>query len=241
MRFLRVVLLAVTSVLAVANLQAQTADEIVNKHIDAMGGKEKLGSLKSLYIEYDMEVMGNQAAGTSSLVNGKGYRSETDFNGQKIINVITDKGGWTINPMMGQSTATAMPADLVNMQKGQLDAGGPLFNYAAKGSSVELQGRDTINGVKAYKLKLKSKDGVEGTFWIDPTTYYILKSSSKASVGGQDIETSVAFSNYKKTDYGIVVPYSTEITLPQGFTLTINNKKVDVNKDIDPKIFDMPK
>jgi hypothetical protein len=241
MRSLRVVMMAVVSMLSAICVHAQTVDDIINKHIEAMGGKDKLASVKTIYTEYDMDVMGNQAAGVTYVVNGKAYRNEIDFGGQKIIQCLTDKGGWGINPMAGQTAAEALPADQVKMSQGQLDVGGPLFNYAAKGNTVELQGKDSVNGVNAFKLKLKGKEGNENLFWIDPSTYYILKSTSKISVNGQDVETGIAFSNYKKTDYGYVVPGTTEVTLPQGLTLNITNKKVEVNKDIDMKMFEMPK
>lgn len=240
MRSLRVVMMAAT-VLSVVSLHAQTADDIINKHIEALGGKDKLSSIKTVYTEYDMEVMGQQAPGATWLVNGKAYKNEVDFGGQKIVQCFTDQGGWAINPMMGQTTAEAMPADQVKMSQGNLFVGGPLFNYAAKGSTVELLPKDTSGGKPALKLKLKSKEGTESTFWIDPATYYIIKTSVKANVGGQDAETVVAFSNYKKTDYGYVVPSNTEINLPQGLTLSITSKKVEINKDIDMKMFDMPK
>src|SRR5688572_7149153 len=102
MKSLRVVMLAaITSIAGI--VQAQTADEIVNKHIDAIGGKDKINGIKTVYTEYDMDVMGQQAPGVTYVLNGKGYRNEMDFGGQKIIQVVTDKGGWGINPMMGQT------------------------------------------------------------------------------------------------------------------------------------------
>ena len=241
MKSLRVVLLSAGVLLTAGHLFAQTADEIVNKHIEALGGKAKLSAIKTIYTEYDMEVMNNTASGISYLVNGKGYRNEIDFGGQKIIQCVTDKGGWGINPMMGQTSAEAMPEDQVKNSQAQLTVGGPLMDYASKGSTLELQGRDSVNGVSAYKLKLKSKEGAETTMWIDPASYYILKSTNKANIGGQDVETSAVFSNYKKTDYGYVMPTNTELTLPQGFSLNITNKKVEINKEIDPKLFEMQK
>ena len=241
MNSLRVVLLAAGSMLAVVSMNAQTADEVVNKHIEALGGKAKLTAIKTVYVEYDMEVMNNQASGISYLVNGKGFRNEIDLGGQKIVQVVTDKGGWGINPMMGQTTAEAMPEDQVKSSQGQLFVGGPLMDYATKGNTVELQGRDTLSGVNAYKLKVKSKDGTESIMWLDPSTYYILKSTSKATVSGQEVETSAVFSNYKKTEYGYVMPTNTELTLPQGFALNITNKKVEINKEVDPKMFEQPK
>lgn len=239
MRSLRVVMMA-ASVLSVVAVRAQTADEIINKHIEALGGKDKLSTIKTVYTEYDMEVMGQQASGTTWLVNGKAYKNEVDFGGQKIVQCFTDKGGWALNPLTGQTAPEAMPAEQVKMSQGQLDVGGPLLNYAAKGNTVELLGKDSINGKGAFKLKLKGKEGTESTYWIDPASYYVLKSTVKANVNGMDIETSVVFSNYKKTDYGFVVPTNTEITLPQ-VTLNVTSKKVEINKEVDMKVFEMPK
>jgi hypothetical protein len=134
---------------------------------------------------------------------------------------------------MGQTTPTAMPAEQAKVGMGQLDPGGPLFNYTSKGNSVELVGKDPLDGKDAFKLKLKSKDGVESFFWIDPTSYYLLKSSVKTNANGMDVETSLVFSNYKKTDYGFVAPTNTEISMGQGFTLNLTNKKLEINKEVD--------
>ena len=59
-------------------------------------------------------------------------------------------------------------------------------------------------------------------------------------MNGQSAEVAVNFSNYKKTDYGYVVPYSIATTFP-GMTMTSTINKVEVNKAVDPQIFSMPK
>src|ERR1035438_4978656 len=123
-------LFALTSFMGV---QAQSVDEIINKHIEAIGGKEKINNIKTKYAESTMEVMGNEAPTTTYIIYGKGYKSETDFNGQKIIQCVTDKGGWGINPMMGQTSPEAISGDLVKSSQSQLQVGGPLLDYAAKG------------------------------------------------------------------------------------------------------------
>jgi len=134
--------------------------------------------------------MGNEAPSTTYILNGKGYKSELDFNGTKIIQVVTDHGGWAINPMAGQTTATAIPDDQLKNYKLQLSVGGPLMDYAAKGFKVELIGKDTAGGASSYKLKVSTKDGIEIVYYIDTKTYYINKAVNKVSMGGQDIETT---------------------------------------------------
>jgi hypothetical protein len=73
-----------------------------------------------------------------------------------------------------------------------------------------------------------------------PIPNYIAKAVTKVSMNGQEGETTVVFSDYKKTDFGPVMPYTQQLTLPQ-ISLTIMTKKIEMSKTIDLTIFDMPK
>jgi len=239
MRSLKIVLLAV-GMLTVASLQAQTVDEIINKYFDALGGKEKVASMKTIHTEYDVAVSGIEASGASWIVNGKAFRNEMNFNGQQMIQCYTDTSGWSINPFMGEMTPTVMTADQVKAGLGQLDLAGPFYNYAAKGYTVELLGKEDLNGKPAFKLKVKTKEGPEITSWIDATTYFLVKNYIKAHVNGSDLETTMLSSDFKKTENGYVVPFIMQINV-QGLTVDMTNKKVEINKDVDMSIFAMPK
>jgi hypothetical protein len=225
--------------LSISSLKAQTVDEIVSKYVDALGGKSIISSIKTVYVESSISVMGKDAPCTTYIINGKGYKNELDFSGTKIVQCITDKGGWAINPMTGSAEATAIPDEQVKASQAQLQVGGPLYDYAAKGNKVELAGKDTSGGRTSYKVKLKT-EGVEIIYFIDASTYYINKAVSKFSVNGQDIESTASFSDYRKTDFGYTMAFVQKVALPQ-FALDITNKKVEVNKAIDPAIFEMPK
>ncbi|MBK5272274.1 MAG: hypothetical protein JJE22_14795 [Bacteroidia bacterium] len=216
-------------------LHAQTVDEIINKHIEAIGGKEKLNEVKSLYIENSMEVMGNEAPQTEYLLEGKGYKTEMEFNGSKIINCYNDKGGWSINPMMGGSNAEPMKDVLYKAGKVQIYAGGALVDYAAKGYKAELAGMEDGN----YKIKIVDGDK-ESYYYIDPKSSYITKSIIKSEMMDQPVDVTTIYSDYRKTDFGIVMPYAKNIDMGM-FQLSSKVNKVEVNKDIDIKIFEMPK
>ncbi|HLX93345.1 MAG TPA: hypothetical protein VKR32_16790, partial [Puia sp.] len=82
--------------------------------------------------------------------------------------------------------------------------------------------------------------GDELTYYLDPNTYYILKLDTKATISGKDISNSSSYSNYKKTDFGYVLA-NTISTTNMGYDITINYNKIEINKEIDPKIFAMPK
>lgn len=240
MQIVKSVFLAAATVAVAFGAQAQTADEIVTKHIAAIGGLEKLKGINSLYLESTAEVMGNEMATTTTILNGKGFKTEGEVMGSKMVQVVTDKGGWAINPMAG-GDAQALPEEAAKMAKDQLDIAGPLVDYAAKGNKVELKGQEKVGAVNAHKLLVTNKEGVAATYFIDPATFYVLKVVRTANMMGQDMDIAMTFSDYKKTDYGFVYPYTTETDMGGQFAITAKVKALEINKSIDPKVFDMPK
>ncbi|CAN5613355.1 hypothetical protein BH10BAC2_BH10BAC2_06050 [soil metagenome] len=231
-------LLSLTALVMVIMVRAQTADEIIAKHIEAVGGKETITKITSVIIESGTEVMGNQSSAKTYIVNGKAYRNELDFNGQSLVQVVTDKGGWAINPFTGGSDPAAMAPEEFNSNADLIYAGDPLVNYAANGGNVELAGQEKIGDINAYKIKYTNKYNVEILYYIDPATSYIIQASKKANVMGQEVTVNTTLSNYQKTDFGIMMPYTINIDMGQ-FAMQINTKKVEINKAIDEKIFEM--
>jgi len=218
---------------------APTADEIVQKYLAAIGGKDVISQVKSISTESSVQVMGSDAPSTTVILDGVGYKSETDFNGAKIVTCYNAKGGWSVNPMAGAADPTPMPDDQYNAGKDGIYVGGGLYDYAAKGNKIELLPIDAA--AKTYKIKLTSKENVESTYVIDAATYLVKSESTKAKMQGQDVDLTETFSDYRKTDVGYLLPYGIDLDFGGQFSLTITVKKVELNKTIDPAIFALPK
>ena len=163
-------LLTLSALLVITTIKAQTADEIIAKHIDALGGKDLIAKMTSVYIESSTAVMGNDAPTKTSIVVGKDYKNETDFNGQNIVQVVNDKSGWMINPFAGASDATALSDDDFKSSADAIYVPDPLVNYAANGGKVELMGQEKVGDINAYKIKYTNKYASETVYYIDPAT-----------------------------------------------------------------------
>jgi hypothetical protein len=235
MKMIRLALFTIATIITMSATQAQTADEIINKHIEAIGGKENLSKVKSLYIESTMDMMGNPAPVVSSMLDGKGFKMEVSVDGSTIIKCFSDKGAWSVNPLGGNPSVRPLTDEMYQSGKYAIFTGGILLDYAAKGATAALQGKED----GAYKIKITIANA-PSFYFIDSATYFIKKMIVKGELMGEPLDITTSFSDYKKTDFGIMLPYSEVMEIGQ-YTLPSSVVKVEANKAVDPAIFEMPK
>ena len=214
------------------SVTAQTADEVINKHIEAQGGKEKLASLKTVKMNGNMSVQGTDVAITMTKSHLTGMRVDMEIMGTSNYQLGNTKKGWVFMPVMGMAEPTEMDEDQLKSFNSQMDIQGALLNYKEKGSTVELDGSEKVDGNDAYKLKVTNKNGKVSTYFIDKVTSRLLKTSGKANVQGQEMEVETSYADYKQNADGFWFAYS--ITNMQG---TITFDKIESNIPVDEKIY----
>jgi hypothetical protein len=212
--------------------QAQTADEIIDKHLAAIGGADSWKKINTVYQEGGLQVQGADVAINVTVVNGKGMRQNISVMGQTGYQIMTPTAGWNYMPFQGQQKPEAVTAEELKENVDELDTQGELVDYKAKGHSVEYLGKDDVEGTEAHKLRITQKGGKVKTIFVDPSTYYIIRTIAKQKANGQEVEVITDLSDYKKLPEGIVVPMS--IKLPFG---QMKITKVELNKPVDEKIF----
>lgn len=220
---------------------AQTADEVVAKHIEAMGGAEKWKAIKSLQMNNKFSVQGMDIESKTTIVAGKSLRTDVSVMGQDIITAVDGETGWMQRPAMmgGTGEPEDMPGALIKETLKQTNLGGSLLNYKEKGSTIELVGKEKLDGADVYHLKMTEKNGEITNLFVSASTYYTLKSAGKRNVQGQDIDAEVNFSNFKQID-GLTFPFTMETPSPMGGTMTIETDSIKLNPTIDEAIFKKP-
>jgi hypothetical protein len=213
---------------------AQTADEIVAKHISAIGGAENWKKVNNMRQEATLSVQGMDIPLIITAVHNKASKQEFTVMGMTGYSIITAEGGWNFNPMQGQTKPEPITQDDLKYGKDQLDIQGEFVDYKTKGHTIQLLDKEDIEGVECFKLKLTRKNGNESIFFFDPKTFYIVRSSSKISANGQEVESVVNMSNYQKLPEGIVVPHTIENS---AIPAPINVTKVIINGKVEEAVF----
>lgn len=214
---------------------AQTADEIIAKYLQAIGGKDQISKINSLYIEGNMEVMGMSGPMKTTTLSGKGYKQEMEIMGSVRTTCFNDKAGWSIS----SGSAEAMPEAQYNAGKGQIFIGAPFVFYAEKGYKAELLGNEAVESVNAYKIKLTAPDSTSVIYYFDPATGYLIKTVQQSEMQGQMVESTITYSDYRQTD-GYTQPYKMVTNYAGMIDITNTVTKVEVNKAIDESVFIKP-
>ncbi|KIC95297.1 hypothetical protein [Flavihumibacter solisilvae] len=227
--------------------QAQSVDDVVSKYEDALGGREKLNNIQSVYMEgVSVAQNGNEITSKMTKVNKKLMRTEINFGMGSFAMLVTDKAGWMKNPRNG-GNFEPMGAERVTALQPELDCAGPLVNYAAKGHIAELLGKENVDGTELFKIRLTLNTGSVITYYIDPATYYVRREVRKGGgmgrrggqggQGGNNAEAEVVteFADYQKTTDGFVFPFSVKRSGMGGST---TYEKIEVNHPVDPSLFE---
>lgn len=212
--------------------QAQTADDVVNKYLTAMGGKEKLAALKTVKMEGSLSVMGNDVAMVITKKHLTGMRVDISVMGTENYQIVTPTKGIVFMPVQGMSEPTEMPAEQLKSSTSQLDIEGSLVNYKEKGTTIEIAGKEKVDGEDCSNLKLTYKSGLVSNFFISDKTGFIIKTTGKRVMNGEEVEVSNSFSNFKQNADGYWFPYTS--TNAQG---TTEFSKIETNVAVDDSIF----
>ncbi len=148
-----------------------------------------------------------------------------------------------INPMMGQG-AQPIEGDRLEMVKQQADLDGPLVDYKAKGTTIEVQGVETVDGKKVHKLKVTPKTGRPVTLYLDAETGLEAKTvmeapADAAGPGAPAATLESVFSNYQ-TVGKLTMPHTIQ-QKANGQVLQINIDKIELSPaSVDDSLFAMP-
>ncbi len=234
-------LLAVLFVFALSvNIHSQTVDDIINKHIDAMGGLDKIMAVKTVKFTGTFSGMGADIPVTVVIKRDDKVRMDMTFQGMSMTQAYDGTTGWQINPFSGKKDADKMTPEETKEMKDEAEFEGQLVNYKEKGSKVELLGKEDMEGTDSYKIKLTDKDGDITTYWLDASSYLVIKESTKRKFKEKEITQDMYPGNYQAVE-GVMFPMSVEVKSGSGDNSQKGTwTKVELNTDVDDSIFKMP-
>ncbi len=227
-------------------MRAQTADDIINKYIDATGGHDRWAKVTSIKYTGNYTMGPGMEAPLTRLLTSKpapAFYSDFSWQGMTAKSAMRGDSGWSYMPFSGKRETDPMSANEIRITKLDADPQGLLFNYKEKGYSVENLGTDDMDGSDVYKLRLTNKDGDMVYYYIDMETYFILKVEHRIRFKDKEEKSYTVFSDFRKTDYGVTLAFSSQQVDEHGAEQggPVNYTKIEVNAPVDASMFDKSK
>ncbi|WP_339707360.1 insulinase family protein [uncultured Kriegella sp.] len=192
-------------------------NDVLNKYLEAIGGKEKLGGIASYKLLAEAEMQGMKLALEIKKTVKNQFMQEIKVAGNSMsLQVLNgDQGYMTI-----QGQRKEMGVEELKKVKEE-SALFPELNYLDK--ELSLEGIEEIDGKKAYKLKISE----EKSAFYDMETGLKIQEVTNAEMNGQTMTSIISYGDYKETS-GIQFPFTISQTMgPQKFEFVVKEIKVD--------------
>ena len=199
-------------------------------HSNAAPGADKAAVNQQVQLPFTLEM---KRPGKSRL--------EIEFAGKTAVQVYDGMNGWKLRPYLNRSDVEPFTAEEAKAEQGKSDLEGPLFDYAAKGTTVTLEGREPVDGHDAYKLKLTMKNGDVQHIWIDAQSFLDVKVEGIPRRFDGRMRNVWVYQRDFKSVQGLVVPYVYETAIDGGTqTHKMTVQTVAVNRALDDSRFAKP-
>jgi outer membrane lipoprotein-sorting protein len=200
-----------------------SAAQIVDKDVAAKGGLAAWRAVQTMSFSGKMEAGGKQNTPLPVLLELKRphkTRVEINFQNDKAIQVYDGVKGWKYRPFLGRTDVEAFSPQELEVASVEPELDGPLVDYASKGTKVDLEGVEKVEGRDAYKLK------GEG---------------APRRMDGRMRHVEVYYREYKNVN-GLMVPHVLETSV-QGVKRSYKMvfETVLVNPKLDDSLFVAPK
>jgi hypothetical protein len=225
---------------------AQTADEVIDKYLVAIGGRAALGKLtsRSTIGTMTLSTPAGDISGPIEILNQQPNKVRTlikmDLSSLGAGPMIVDQrfdgtSGYVLDSLRGNRDITGN--QLESMKNSVFP--NPFLNYKERGATVELVGKEKVGEREAYVLILKPKSGSVARQFIDAQSYLPVKAVVTVEIPQVgEVEQTNEFFDFRDVD-GVKIPFTVKVTSAiQTFTITIT--KVEHNAKIDEALFSKP-
>ena len=228
-----------SAALAAQKAAPLTAEQVLDRHVAALGGREALSKVTSIVMKGRLEIPNQNLKGTVVsyakapnkkleivTIDGVGAQKEA-FDGTN---------GWASDPFNG--TRQLSGAELGVLRRGaRLDSE---VNWREHWKSAELAGPKQIGGRDAYAVKLTPKEG-EGTpvtNYYDAETFLLVRSELVQETPQGTMPVAIVPSDYRAVD-GVMIPFAIDQEVAMMKVL-VRFDEAKINAGVDDAMFAKP-
>ena len=215
--------------------RAQTADEIVKKYVEFIGGKERWKNVKTITTSGEYNYGGVEFPFNTYAKAPNLYKFVVTYNGKYYAQAFDGKQGWKIDAFKNETTPTILTGKHAISMANETDVEleDALINYQDKRHQAILEGKDTIQEKECFKIKFIWKKGDTETYYFEDKTFeLVMKTAVSKNAEMEGAILDIFYSDYHNVD-GIKIPFKAVNKSENQTILIITINKAQINVPIE--------
>jgi hypothetical protein len=223
-------------------MDAGTGDSAARSRAFAMSSMGKMQPASRMEMPDKSEAQKQvQLPFTTEMKRGRKQRVELEFAGKTAIQVYDGSNGWLVRPYLNRNDVEPFTEEQLKAQSQSADIDGYLVDYAAKGSKVDLEGVEKVEGKDAYKLKVTQKSGDVKYIWVDAQSFLDVRITGPQRRMDGKMHNVYVYQRDFRSVSGVMIPYTME-TAVEGYRDTHKTvlESVVINPKLEDSLFTKP-
>jgi len=209
-----------------------TAQKVIDNYIQALGGEEKLKSVKSLKINASADMMGNAVSIVMQQKSPNMMLMEMTMGGNVAVKQVFDGENGSFVQMGRQ-----IPLDENKLKEMSIEGHiFPQLAYDELEVETKLVGVEKIEGADAYVVEVTLPTGTKSTHYFDASTNLLVRKSQVAQTPQGEMVMATDIGNYQEVE-GVKFPFEIKLPLGGGMKMVQKVESVEVNPEISEDVF----
>ena len=219
------------------------AGELLAKHLEARGGKDKIKAIQTMTWTAGMEMMGMDLPLSIQLKRPYKMRSEVEVSmmNATVTNGFDGTTAWMINPMQGGEDPQKMPEEAAKAMKEQAAIDGSVMHYIESGFEMNYAGEEMVKEKPAHKVEFTLPEDKVATVYFDAGSFLEVKTVQEGQnpmTGANGTITTYA-EDYREVG-GVMMAHKFTYEFNGELLQTMMIESIEVNKEIPDSVFEMP-
>src|SRR5262245_27028764 len=215
-----------------------TVDDILDKYVKAVGGKEAIEKIKSRSMKgaFDLEALGVTGAPveTAAKAPNKSAMKIDVPNFGAVKRVFDGATGWHSDPMSGLR-------ELSGVELAQMKRGSDFYvviNYKQHYTKMEVKGKEKVGSYETYVIEATPAEGSPEKLYFDGATGLLVRHDSETETPDGKTLAETYVDDYKAVE-GVKIPHQMKYVTP-AISWVIKFTEVKNNAEIDDAKFNKP-
>lgn len=214
-----------------------TVDQLLEKYVAALGGKEALEKVTSRVSKGSFEIPAMGASGAFESVEKAPNQTATtiDIPGFGTLNIVFDgKNGYQKDPMQGLREASGAELAMMKLDAEMYGA----LKMKSLYKSLEVKSKEKVATGEAYLLVATPNEGSPVKLYFAADTYLLVRREAETDSPQGKMPTEATMEDYRTVD-GIKIPFVIKTNTP-AVSFVVKVEEVKQNVPVDAAKFAKP-